>query len=224
MTYDLRMWDQQGLRSSRNITCLRRSRLVYARTLKCGSEFFWRNFRDVGWQEIAWQDINWENNHVFSFIMDPIQRRHKGMAEWVIYNDFREQVMQDPAFQRMINSAPSLDEHSACLRDLYGARMVDIDWLPMTEDHAVAIGLADQLLARAGHAPIQWKTSGEHPDYGYTDYVHSSQEYMEDLYQMIKHLWDSNAVQDSNHYYFEQDILAWRRACLKYNVTQELLP
>lgn len=223
MTYDRRMFDEQGYRSSRNIRCLQWQHLVYVRTLKCASEFFWSNLQHVGWQEIAWADIKWEynqwqHNHVFSFIMDPIKRRHKGMAEWVIHNGCQHELLTDAKFQLLINAAPSLDEHSASLEDLYGDRMDYIEWLPVTKDHAVAIRSAEQLLATHNHPPITWIQQANLSDGTYVDYVHETKDYMENLYQTIKNLWDTNHVGDSNHYYFKKDVQTWRQVCSRYNI------
>jgi hypothetical protein len=213
MTIHTSRYDDPNLFPLRNIECCRRNRLVYARTLKCGSEFFWNNLVvEQGWQPIKWENIDWHHDHVFSYVMDPIKRRHKGIAEWLVINHMRDHFFSDQHFRTVINACPSLDQHSASLASIYADRFDHIDWIPMFEDHSIAIGITDIMFQRHELAAVTWLSGRNH-----IDYVHSGRTYMEDLYQEIKSMWDASFVSESHHYYFQRDFDLWRRACIKYN-------
>jgi hypothetical protein len=197
MTVDDRMYRNGQFNQDRHIECARWNNLVYARTLKCGSEFFYKNFVfTAGWQPTLWPDIDWQTDRVFSYIMDPIQRRHKGIAEYLFINDAMH-LLDDPAFSRIIAQAPFLDEHSASMRTVYGDRVNDIHWIPMSQtDHEQAQRLTDQLLWEYEHPKIQWNR----------DYVHTTENYMGPAYRTLRALWEKDPWAGITRFYFQEDI------------------
>lgn len=200
---DPRMWRYGEFNPDRNVECARWQNLVYVRTLKAGSEFFYKNFViTAAWKPMHWQDINWQSDHVFSYIMDPIQRRHKGIAEYLFINDALH-LLDDPAFGRVIAQAPFLDEHSASVRTLYGDRVHDIHWIPMSQtDHARAQHLTDQLLQAHGHPAIAWNP----------EYVHTTENYMGSAYRTLRALWEQDPWVGITRFYFQEDIELHLRA------------
>jgi hypothetical protein len=114
---------------SMTLTC---GHLVYVRTLKCASTFFWNSFKKLGWWEIDFDTIDWKNQHVFSHIMDPDRRRHKGVAEYInMYNAY-DLFYQNETFRKFIKHVPSLDQHSISYHDQYGNYCNLIDWIPLS--------------------------------------------------------------------------------------------
>jgi len=200
---DERMWRSGEFNQDRHIECARWQNLVYARTLKSGSEFFYKNFvHTAGWQPMRWQDIDWQIDHVFSYIMDPIQRRHKGIAEYLFINDALH-LLEDPAFGRIISQAPFLDEHSASMRTVYGDRVDDIHWIPMNQtDHEQAQRLTDQLLWAYDHPAMQWNR----------DYVHTTENYMGPAYRALRALWEKDSWIGITRFYLQEDIERYLRA------------
>ena len=164
------------------IECARYGNLVYCRTLKCGSEFFYNNFvQTAHWNPTLYSDIDWDQDVVFSYVMDPIKRRHKGIGEYIVANNLREQLFHDLAFRKILTYAPYLDEHSASLHCLYRRDIDKIHWMYLDDDHSVGTIQTEKFLKSYGHPPITWDL----------EYVHTTKNYLEDIYKEIKSLWES---------------------------------
>jgi len=105
--------------------------LVYVRTLKCASTFFWKSFRRFGWVDIAFDQIDWQRQQVFSHIMDPRMRRIKGIAEFVWMNHAQDQLATDPAYRTFVQQTPVLDNHTVSYYENFGDHCDQIDWIPL---------------------------------------------------------------------------------------------
>lgn len=199
MISDPRAYAYSKLRNERHINACRWKNLVYARTLKCGSEFFYKNFTiTAGWTPIQWQDIEWNNDIVFSYIMDPIIRRNKGVSEYLLSIGAEDLILNNAIFGQAISQTPCFDEHSACLRDLYGNHLNDIQWILMdNNNHALSVDITDQLLEQHSHLPIKWQ-------YHYT---HTTANYLDKVYNKVVDLWNTDPViQQIALFYFKEDI------------------
>ena len=218
---DPRMYRANQLNDTRQIECARWNHLVYVRTLKCASEFFYRNFvENVGWQAVAYHTIDWARDHVFSYIMNPLERRHKGLAERILQTGNAD-LLDDTRFQNLIEHVASLDLHSASLSITYGSHMWLIDWIPLEPlelwtdctglDHAVtnpAANLTDRLLRDAGHGPVPWKD----------EFLHTSWSGMREAYSKIKATWNRNGtVPWETVEYFRQDLLLYDQVISRFN-------
>lgn len=210
---DPRFYKDDGFNEDRNIDCARWRNLVYVRTLKCGSEFFYRNFtQTAGWQPIQWADIDWSNDLAFSYIMDPIQRRHKGIAEFLFVNDLNDLVLTNQSFGRMIAQVPCLDEHSARMRDIYGDRVSDLHWIPLSQtDHTQGQRLTDQLLTQQGHGALEWNM----------DLVHTTENYMGHSYRRLRRLWEDEVMIGLARFYFQEDIELYLNALRSHDLLPE---
>ena len=199
----------KNIKQERHIECCRWKNLVYARTLKCASEFFYKNFTlTAGWQPITYNDIDWQNNYVFSYIMDPIDRRHKGIAEFLIQTNTQHLLNIDD-FGKIIKQVTCLDEHSASLHNIYGNRISQIKWLPIVNNHQIAIDATESLLSEHQHPQIAWNKHFEH----------TTKNYMDSTYLKVKELWLQDlSVSDYVRFYFEPDILLFREVLKKYNL------
>lgn len=209
---DPRFYRNDGFNEDRNIECARWCNLVYARTLKSGSEFFYKNFVVTAkWEPMTWRDIDWDSDHVFSYIMDPIQRRHKGMAEYLFVNHALH-LLDDLYFDRIIAQAPFLDEHSASMRTVYGDRIKDIHWIPMSQnDHDLAQRLTDQLLTEHGHTAIAWNK----------EFIHTTENYIGPAYRTLKSLWEQDPFVGITRFYFQEDIELYISALEKHGLPAE---
>lgn len=193
----------------RHIACLRKNKLVYARTLKAGSEFFYRNFQAAGWFPVTYDSINWDNETVFSYIMDPIQRRHKGISEMIIGTGTRGLLLKNKGnFDQLIKLVPFLDAHSASLHNIYGPAVRKINWLLMTNDHSVAIKETERFLTQHGVPVPDWNV----------DFTHATGSYMSEVYTKVKELWENDpTIDDTVRNYFEPDIELYREVKEKYD-------
>jgi hypothetical protein len=193
MTCDTRLLDP-GMPA---VECCRWNHLVYVRTLKCASEFFYRNFvQTARWKPMSFASINWEQDTVFSYIMDPIKRRHKGICEFIISIQAQQQLFDDQKLRLLISKISCLDEHSASLTCLYGDKVSDINWLLIDDDHSIAIDQTNSFLQTHGHPVIEWDMK----------FQHRTDNYMEDMCNTVKNLWDDKTVPFHVKTYFESDI------------------
>lgn len=137
--------------------------LVYLGTLKCAHTFFYNNLiNNYKWEEIKFSDINWANQRVFSHLLDPIERRYKALAEYLFMTNTQDLWYSRPNFQRLINSATSLDEHSMSYHETYGNYIWMIDWIPLNTDHANVIRVTNQLMHAYGHILPKWDLEQAH--------------------------------------------------------------
>lgn len=191
------------------VDCARWNNLVYARTLKCGSEFFYRNFTEVaGWQPEVYSNIDWNKDHVFSYCMDPVKRRLKGMAEFLLHTDTVDLLLEHTGFGEMIAQVPFLDEHSVALTTLYGDRVNDIDWIPLTGNHGESVRFTQKLLTQFNHERINWDFELSHP----------TAVYMDTIYKKLRELWEKYPnIQPSTRTYFQKEINFWQMINREFN-------
>ena len=204
-----------GCQSYRNrhrieVCCDPNYQLVYLRTLKCASTFFYRNLCDnLGWIEIAWNDIDWRKQHVFSHMLHPVVRRHKGVAEVLDMLGLNDgNFIQDPRVQNLLRFAPLLDDHSSSYWDTYGGACWSIDWIPLTGTFEDNIHRTNVLLATYGVSTDKWNL----------DLRHESNAHKMDLTQRLATLWGQH--QDKPDYvcqYLEKDLSLWHRVTYNFN-------
>jgi len=133
---------------SKALTC---GHLVYVRTLKCASTFYWNSFKKLGWSEIEFNQIDWRNQQAFSHMIDPDQRRHKGVAEYINLTNAYDLFYQNETFKKFITPVPCLDLHSASYYDQYGNYCNLIDWIPLSgHSHEETVAKTDLLLRHHG--------------------------------------------------------------------------
>jgi hypothetical protein len=146
------------------IEVCRYNNIVYLRTLKCASTFFYWNFtKHLDWQEIAWSDIDWENDHVFTHMLEPVQRRHKAVAERLSMFGLCEQYLADANLRECLEHALILDQHSESYTTRYGSACQHIDWIPLQPSNQRNVQLTELLLAHNGVTDINWDYSFAHP-------------------------------------------------------------
>jgi hypothetical protein len=138
--------------------------LVYLRTLKCASTFFYNNFRDKqGWSEIHFNKIDWTHHKVFSHILHPHYRRAKGLAEYIHMYGLESKYWNDLDFQQFIHASLGLDLHSLTVDLTYSyPACCEINWLPVLSDHGLTIDITNDLLSQHMIVLPQWDLSQEH--------------------------------------------------------------
>lgn len=182
--------------------------LVYLRTLKCASTFFYNNFlHTFGWREIAWVDIEWRSQKVFSHMLDPVKRRHKAVAEFIeICGLNTPEFTMDPRFQKFVQSVPCMDNHSSSYHDLYGYACNSIDWIPLSHDHLTNIRCTELLCEAFGHN-YRGCWNNEH--------VHLSSQSKKDLEQLLENLWGGTPA-EWVHNYLDRDITLYKKVISQF--------
>ena len=180
----------------------RHKNLVYLRTFKCGSTYYAKTFENVGWVKSTADTINWDTDHVFSFIMEPYERRLKGLTEFVFANRQQELLQFDKIFW---GGVLYLDMHAIPYSISYGKYIDKIDWIPIdckNFDKDLAPTMLKSLLAMHG-LHYKFPTAKEHE---------SSEDKIK-IYQTIK-----EKTGDGNyaiHIGLEDDIDLYHRVCTK---------
>jgi len=127
------MTDRSFLKWISDTEVYRGGPLVYVRTLKCASTYYSEEFLRNGWTKTSVRDIDWQNDHVFSFIMDPLDRRLKGLAEFIsMYPGTEKLLDQDSIFWKKLTS---IDMHSVSYHLTYHDYVRKIDWIPIDSPH-----------------------------------------------------------------------------------------
>jgi hypothetical protein len=147
------------------IPCLRHDNLVYITNFKCASTFFYNNFQKTfKWQQIKFEDITWGTDHVFSHILDPIERRVKGIAEFIDMLDLPNSFIKNIGLQFLIQQTPLLDIHSVPYCIMFGEYARKIDWIPLEQSKMSNVLVTQKLLNYFGiivNTP-DWDLSYEH--------------------------------------------------------------
>lgn len=109
------------------------NKLTCLATLKCGSTFVTNTFhKNFNWRQIHFKEIDWNNSHVFSLMIDPIDRQAKAITEWLFQNRFPLSWYDGEKIKNFISQTPLLDVHSYSYIYLYYEEFANkIDWIPI---------------------------------------------------------------------------------------------
>jgi hypothetical protein len=127
-------------------TALRKGTVVYVRNLKCASTFFYQNFKMQGWTATDYYDIDWKTDFVFSHIMDPIIRRHKGLAEYICEVDMGQHYLDSPGLQNILTSCLFLDRHGIPYSHAFAGHCQHIHWVPLIFGQEQNVAITQNML------------------------------------------------------------------------------
>jgi len=144
---------------SRSWQAYRFNNLVYFRHFKCASSFYLELFSTtLKWAQISIQDIDWANDHVFSYIRNPFDKRITGLAEYVcrVYQEENSkdynhktflELINHPYFSRIIAKTFILEDHSLPIYNILGTNAELVDWIPIDANGIDHVKLTLKLLA-----------------------------------------------------------------------------
>jgi hypothetical protein len=184
--------------------------VVYLATLKCASTFFYSNLiENYKWEEIKFSHIDWSSQRVFSHLLDPIERRHKAIAEYLFMTNTQDLWYSSFNFRQMISGVASLDEHSMSYFETYGNYAWMIDWIPLNTDHDTVIHFTNKLMNSYGQVLLdKWDLELAHV--GTTDKTNLTNE--------IRAQWQSQEYKSDNiNVYFERDIMLYQTVTKNFN-------
>ena len=119
----------------------RSGNLVYLETLKCASTYYFDIFENNGWVKHTADKIDWDNDHVFSFIMEPLERRLKGLTEYITF--FPKYMPLLDLDQQFWSNLLYLNEHSMPYTLSFHRHAYQIDWIPIDREYS-----SDRLLEK----------------------------------------------------------------------------
>jgi hypothetical protein len=197
------------------IHCLTNGHMVYVRNLKCASTFFGSSFKKCWrWEPIRWHDIDWKTQHVFGHVLDPIQRRFKGLAEYINQHNLNDLLHTNINFQNFVKNAVCLDEHTSSYHDAFGNLVYHIDWIPISGyTHDQVIGFTERLLRHYGIRTLKnW-------DY---DNVHRTHPVKQAVEQKLRQLCSDQATwPQSVSWYLEKDVRLYKHINQQFDSTAE---
>jgi hypothetical protein len=208
-------FDFKDILERNGVQCLTNGPMVYVRNLKCASTFFGSSFKNCWrWEPIQWSDIEWKYHHVFGHMLDPLERRIKGIAEYINLHDLHELFHRDTNFQDFVKNAIALDEHSNSYHDTFGNLVYHIDWIPISGyTHEQVIEFTERLLRHYGIKTLKnW-------DYKNVHRTHPEKKAVE---QQLKQLCeDQKTWPQSVSWYLERDVALYRHINLKFDSKAE---
>ena len=179
------------------IQIYRHGRLVYLRTLKCASTFYSSLFQSNNWETQTILDIDWKQDHVFSFIMNPTERRLKGLTEFIVMNPDFQNLLEIKEIWPKISY---LDFHSVPYSVCYKNLCDKIDWIPIDHPEFKSEVLVDILLSD-NNISLDWSTNN----------FHQSTDLKKEIYSKIKVL--SGQCSGEVYMSFEDDIILYDNVC-----------
>ena len=107
----------------------RHRNLVYAKSF--GSEdVYWTNLlTTLGWQPLSFDQVKWGEDHVFSFIIDPIKRRTRTLVDYLLQNNCAY-LLDDQNFSNFVKWLPIVNINSMSYQDIWQEYCSQITWIP----------------------------------------------------------------------------------------------
>lgn len=189
--------------------------LTYIRNYKCASSLFYKSLVQLyGWREISYNDISWSGK-VFSHIRQPLDRRHRGLAHWLLYNS-KMKTTDYNSISHIIKQVSFLDNHSASYTDTFGDDCYKIDWIPVDIfDHNKVIDLTRTLLLSHGQHTLK----GFNKEYSNESLYEEKQLYLK-IKKEFDDAWTEPFVENPNYSiyrYFMKDIDLYNDVIKNFN-------
>jgi hypothetical protein len=209
-------FDLDNIEQKDSIHCLTNGHMVYVRNLKCASTFFGSSFEKCWrWEPILWNNIDWKTQHVFGHMLDPLERRFKGLAEYINMHNLNDLFHADTRFQNFVKHAVALDEHTNSYHDTFGNLVYHIDWIPLTDyTHEEVIKFTERLMRHYGIRTLK--------NWSY-DNVHRTHPEKKEVELKLKQLCDQQGTwPQSVFWYLEKDVRLYRHINRQFNPTAEI--
>jgi hypothetical protein len=186
--------------------------LIYLGTLKCAHSFFARNLQqNFKWDPIEFSKIRWGEQRVFSHMLEPYARRHKGIAEYLKMTNTHQLYYNNLNFKMLIDESPVLDSHSMSYHDTYGNYAWLIDWIPLSKDYDQNIELTNRLLLSNGIKLVD--------KWDYTLINRGSVD-KKQLVEDLKIGWENRREKSLySQLYLERDKVLYQKVISKFNLT-----
>lgn len=147
---------------SDNVECLKMDKLVYIRYEISKGSFYYPMLEFNKWKKINFNEIDWTNNHVFSFILDPVDRYLSAVSFDLIYNPELTEILLNQGYN-LFKKLLIITPHSIPIHNIFFEYAELIDWIP------VGPGFEDELnfrkLCDYHNIKINWNTAVTLPDY-----------------------------------------------------------
>jgi hypothetical protein len=191
-----------------NVHVYRYQNLVYIATFKCASTYYTTLLQSNGWSRIQWDDIDWNRDHTFGFLIDPVTRYVKALAEDYINEentDF-EQILFT-YLEKALTRSTLLTYHSIPICTSLKQYVNKIDWIPIDtgfNHHSILLTLLDHHRVVLSH-------------YGDMVDPHIGTSYKKELEQRMFNILNSKVKHISYQLLLSEDIELFERVKTKIN-------
>lgn len=110
-------------------SCYRHRNLVYAKSFGSEDRYWVNLFVSLGWTQVSFNNIDWDNDRVFSFIIDPVKRRTRGVVNCLMENNYLN-LLNDNGFCNFLKWLPAIDINSLSYHDIWHDYCDKIKWFP----------------------------------------------------------------------------------------------
>lgn len=131
-----------------NVHVYRYQNLIYVATFKCASTYYTTLLQSNGWERIFWEEIDWDRDHVFGFLIDPVTRYVKALAEDYINEESIElEELLFSYLEKILSRSTLLTFHSIPICTGLKQYVNKIDWIPIESGfnhHSLLLTLLDK--------------------------------------------------------------------------------
>ena len=114
---------------SHNVKCLRMNKLVYVRYEISKGSFYYPILQYNKWEQIEFDEIKWDEDHVFSFILAPVERYLSGVSFDLFYNPELTEILLNQDIE-LFKNLLVITPHSIPLHNIFFDYVENIDWIP----------------------------------------------------------------------------------------------
>lgn len=173
---------------SDNVKCLRMNKLVYVRYEISKGSFYYPILQFNKWKTIDFNEINWHEDHVFSFILAPVERYLSGVSFDLFYNPSLTEILLNQGaelFKNLLVVTP----HSVPIHNILFDHVENIDWIPAGDGYDDENNFK-KLCAHHG-IELDWNTSVTIPAFNNISNIKDKVRIMleNDLGIGTRHLW-----------------------------------
>jgi len=114
---------------SHQVEFLRMEKLVYARYNISKGGVYFPILEYNQWKKIDFNEINWQDDHVFSFILNPVERYISGISYDLFCNPELTEILLEQG-QDLLKNLLVITPHSVPLHNIFFDHIEHIDWIP----------------------------------------------------------------------------------------------
>jgi hypothetical protein len=105
------------------------NKLVYVRYEISKGSFYYPILQYNKWEQIEFDEINWDEDHVFSFILDPVERYMSGVSFDLLYNPALTEILLNQGAE-LFKNLLIITPHSVPIHNIFFDHVDNIDWIP----------------------------------------------------------------------------------------------
>ena len=130
-----------------------------------------------------------DDDCLFAHIMDPVERRHRGVAEYIKRCGLIHQAISDHRLQNLLKFVPALDSYTVSYRDVFGDLVNKINWIPLHSDKKISIQRTENwLMGKGVSIDLQAKADAN-------QWVREPDPMKERVVNLLRETWESVTIE-----------------------------